>query len=76
MLSRFYWGPTDEGSRGILEGNYLRPCEDLKLVLNCKPPGILDELKSSSTSFAGEDEIFQYLEQAYVQAIYNQSRRR
>ena len=71
LLSRFYWGPTDDGSRGILEGNYLRPFEDLKLVLNYKPPGFLDELKSISTSFAGEDEIFQYLEQAYVRLFIN-----
>ena len=71
LLSRFYWGPTDDGSRGILEGNYLRPFEDLKLVLNYKPPGILDELKSISSSFTGEDKIFQYLEQAYVRLFIN-----
>ena len=71
LLSRIYWGPTDGGSRGILEGNYLRPFEDLKLVLNYKPPGFLDELKSISTSFTGEDEIFQYLEHAYVRLFIN-----
>ena len=71
LLSRFYWGPAAESSRDILQGIYLRPFEALKPIVGCKPPGILDELKTINTSFLHEDEIFQYLEQAYVRLFIN-----
>jgi len=71
LLSRFYWGPTAEGSRDILQGIYLRPFEALKLIVDYKPPGILDELKAINTSFSDEDEVFQCLEQTYVRLFIN-----
>ncbi len=51
LLSRFYWGPTAEGSRDVLQGIYLRPFEALKLIVDYKPPGILNELKAINTFF-------------------------
>ena len=71
LLSRFYWGLAAEGSRDILQGIYLRPFEALKPIMGYEPPGIIDELKAINTSFTGEDEIFQYLEQAYVRLFIN-----
>jgi len=71
LLSQFYWGPAAQGSRDILQGIYLRPFETLKLIVDYQPPGILNELKSISTSFTGEDEIFQCLEQTYVRLFIN-----
>ena len=71
LLSRFYWGPAAESSRDILQGIYLRPFEALKPIVGCKPPGILDELKTINTSFTDADEIFQCLEQTYVRLFIN-----
>ena len=71
LLSRFYWGPDTEGSRDLLQGIYLKPFEALKPIAGYEPPGILDELKGIGTSFTDKDEIFQYLEQAYVRLFIN-----
>ena len=71
LLSRFYWGPAVDGSRDLLRGTYLKPLQVLTPVMRYEPPGILDELKAISTSFTSEDEIFQYLEQAYVRLFIN-----
>jgi TorA maturation chaperone TorD len=71
LLSRFYWGPAAENSRDILQGIYLRPFEALKPIVGYEPPDILDELRAINTSFLDEDEIFQYLEQAYVRLFIN-----
>ena len=66
MLSRFYWGPDADGSRDTLRRIYLKPFEALKPIVSYEPPAIIDELKAINTSFAGEDELFQYLEQDYI----------
>ena len=71
LLSQFYWGPDAEGSREMLQGIDLRPFEVLKPIVGYEPAGILDELKAINTSFADEDEFFQYLEQAYVRLFIN-----
>jgi len=71
LLSQFYWGPAVDASRDLLRGTYLKPFEALKPVMRYEPPGILDELKAINTSFTSEDEIFQYLEQAYVRLFIN-----
>jgi TorA maturation chaperone TorD len=71
LLSRFYWGLAAKGNRDILQGIYLRPFEVLRPIIGFEPPGIIDELKAINTSFTGEDEIFQYLEQAYVRLFIN-----
>ena len=71
LLSRFYWGPDAEFSRDVLQGIFLKPFEALKPMVSYEPPGILDELKAINASFTGEDEIFQYLEQAYVRLFIN-----
>ena len=71
LLSRFYWGLAAEGNRDILQGIYLRPFEALKPIVGYEPPDILDELRAINTSFLDEDEIFQYLEQAYVRLFIN-----
>ena len=71
LLSQFYWGPAVDGSRDLLRGTYLKPFEALKPIIRYEPPGILDELKAINTSFTSEDEIFQYLEQAYVRLFIN-----
>jgi TorA maturation chaperone TorD len=71
LLSRFYWGPAAEGSGDILQGIYLRPFEALKSVVNYEPPDILDEFRAINTLFNQEDEIFEYLEQAYVRLFIN-----
>jgi TorA-specific chaperone len=71
LLSRLYWGPAVDGSRDLLRGTYLKPFEALKPIIRYEPPGILSELKAINTSFTSEDEIFQYLEQAYVRLFIN-----
>ena len=71
LLSRFYWGPTVEDSRDLLQGTYLKPFEVLKPILRYEPPGILSDLKAANTSFSSEDEIFQCLEQTYVRLFIN-----
>jgi TorA-specific chaperone len=71
LLSRFYWGPAAESSRDILQGIYLRPFMALKPIVGYEPPGILDKLKTINTSFSGEEEIFQCLEQTYVRLFIN-----
>ena len=71
LLSRFYWGPAAESSRDILQGIYHRPFEALKPIVGYEPLGIIEELKSISISFTGEDEIFQCLEQTYVLLFIN-----
>ena len=71
LLSRFYWGPAAESSRDILQGIYHRPFEALKPIVGYEPLGIIEELKSISISFTGEDEIFQCLEQTYVRLFIN-----
>ena len=71
VLSQFYWGPAAEGGREILRGNYLKSFEALKPIVGYEPPGIFDELKAINTSFADEDEFFQYLEQSYVRLFIN-----
>ncbi len=71
VLAHIFWGPKPENSRDLLRGIYLRPFEALKPIVSYEPPGILDELRALNTSFAGEDEIFQYLEQAYVRLFIN-----
>jgi TorA maturation chaperone TorD len=70
-LSRFYWGPAAESSRDILPGIYLRPFEALKPMVGYEPSDVLDELRAINTSFLNEDDIFQYLEQAYVRLFIN-----
>ena len=71
VLSQFYWGPAAEGGREILRRNYLKSFEALKPIVGYEPPGIFDELKAINTSFADEDEFFQYLEQSYVRLFIN-----
>ena len=71
LLSRFYWGPDADFSRDLLRGAFLKPFEALIPMVSYEPPGIIDELKAINASFAGEDEIFQYLEQAYVRLFIN-----
>jgi len=71
FLSQFYWGPAVDGSRDLLRGSYLKPFEALKPIIHYEPPGIIDELKAINTSFTSKDEIFQYLEQAYVRLFIN-----
>ena len=71
LLSRFYWGPDADFSRDLLRGIFLKPFEALKPVVSYEPPGTIDELKAINASFAGEEKIFQYLEQAYVRLFIN-----
>ena len=71
MLSRLYWGPDADSSRDALRGIYLNPFEALKPIVSYEPPAIIDELKAINTSFTGEDEIFQNLEQTYVRLFIN-----
>jgi TorA-specific chaperone len=71
LLSRIYWGPDADFSRELLRGVFLKPFEALKPMVSYEPPGIIDELKAINASFAGEDEIFQYLEQTYVRLFIN-----
>ena len=71
LLSRFYWGPDADFSRDLWRGTFLKPFEVLKPMVSYEPPGVIDELKAINASFAGEDEIFQYLEQAYVRLFIN-----
>jgi len=70
-LSRCYWGPDADFCRDVLRGTFLKPFEALKPMVTYEPPGIIDELKAINASFADEDEIFQYLEQAYVRLFIN-----
>ena len=71
LLSRFYWGPDTDGSPDSLGRIYLKPFEALKPIVSYEPPAIIDELKAISTSFTGQDEIFQNLEQTYVRLFIN-----
>ncbi len=71
LLSRFYWGPGADGSRDSLRRIYLKPFEALKPIVSYEPPTIIDELRAINTSFADEDELFQYLEQDYVRLFIN-----
>ena len=71
LLSRFYWGPDADFSRDLLRRIFFKPFEALKPMVSYEPPGVIDELKAINASFAGEDEIFQYLEQAYVRLFIN-----
>ena len=71
MLSRLYWGPDADSSRDALRGIYLKPFEALKPMVSYEPPAIIDELKAINTSFTGQDEIFQNLEQTYVRLFIN-----
>jgi TorA-specific chaperone len=70
-LSHIFWGPELEDSRDLLRGIYLKPFEALKPIVSYEPPGVIDELKAINTSFTGEDEIFQCLEQAYIRLFIN-----
>mgnify|MGYP001819581714 CR=1 FL=1 len=70
-LSRFYWGPAAEISRDILPWINLRSFEALKPMVGYEPPNVLDELRAINTYFLHEDDIFQYLEQAYVRLFIN-----
>ena len=70
-LSRFYWGPDADFSRDLLRGIFLKPFEALKPMVSYEPSGILEELKAINASFTSEDEIFEYLEQAYVRLFIN-----
>jgi TorA-specific chaperone len=70
-LSRFFWGPDRESSREILQGSFLSPFQDLKSRVEYEPPDLLTDLRDIINSFANEDAIFQFLEQAYVQLFIN-----
>ena len=70
-LSQYFWGPTAESTGDLMQGNYLKPFESLKPLVDYKPPGILEELKAVSSYFKSEDEMFQYLEQAFVRLFIN-----
>ena len=71
FLSRCYWGSDAELSRDVLQGNYLKPFEALKPMVNYEPPVVIEELKAINATVTDEDEIFQSLEQAYVQLFIN-----
>ena len=70
-LSQYFWGPTAESTGDLMQGNYLKPFESLKPLVDYKPPGILEELKGVNSLFKSEDEMFQYLEQAFVRLFIN-----
>jgi len=71
LLSRFYWGPDADFSRDLLRGIFAKPFEALKPIVRYEPRATIDELKAIKASFAGADEIFRYLEQAYVRLFIN-----
>jgi TorA maturation chaperone TorD len=71
LLARFYWGPDVDFSRDLRRGLFLKPFEALRPMVRYEPPGTIDELKAINASFAGEDDIFKYLEQTYVRLFIN-----
>ena len=71
ILSQSFWGPAAERIGDIFQGNYLRPLDSLDSLVDYKPPGILEELKTISAVFKSEDEMFECLEQAYVRLFIN-----
>jgi len=71
ILSQSFWGPAADNVGDLFQGNYLKPFGALRPLVEYNPPGILGELKAVSSYFKSEDEMFQYLEQAYVRLFIN-----
>ena len=70
-LARYFWGPDLKNIREVFHNTYLDPFEASDSYVNYTPKGICKELKSITSRFRNEDEIFQYLESAYVRLFVN-----
>jgi TorA-specific chaperone len=70
-LARFFWGPDIKSIREVFYNTYLAPFEASNSYVYYTPKGIFKELKAITSRFRNEDEIFQYLESAYVRLFVN-----